>query len=238
MKITKLATFIFLFLFISCGTLTKRGCRIVAEPMIERQVKKKVSETAAKRVAERQARKVLLKKVLAKGSRKDIIAIQQNKIKNIINPPLDIFDPTLDELIGTTTSKAVLKNAPIELKILNSSGKQVSTIPIPDKLKLHNYIRNEYKQIYISVIDEVFMDISKKEIKSSTILHKEILKKVELIIGEKRYLDFNTKEGILTSTIKRFGYSGDIKIIDVIKDGVIIGGGGHYIIKEIINKKK
>ncbi len=205
-----------LFSLMSCGGIAKLGCNAVGRG---------ATRTAANSTDD------ILRNAGRTGlnSTDDILRAQRLGLKPPIVPNGGIFAETS----GSSTAKSVVTPSSIELKVLNSSGQAISTLNNTSEIYLQMYAQNMYRQQFINVVDDVFVNLEVQQIRSAKVLEKEIKKAIKASIGESKAFTFNASEGVLTYEIQTTSLqlSGSIKISEAIKDGLIVGGAGYYVAK-------
>ena len=219
MKKIKILFIISFFGYISCGGIARAGC-------------KAASKTTAKSGT----------KAAVKSA--DDILLQPKVYDDLLKkkPQLGVPKPNVlpgvsgtssAEITGTATARSVVPNAAIEFKVLNSSGSTVSTLSNANSIHMKAYLQNQYRQEFIRIVDDVFSNISRKQISSSKQLNKEIIAAVKSKIANNKSFIFDASKGNLTYKMDLQEMSGTINIIKSIKDGLVIGASGYYIAKEL-----
>ena len=231
MKVLRTLLFLVLLLIttISFEAITK-GCNRIVMKLTSKSVVKAASKTSA-RSASKTATKNSSKIIVEAGD----ITLEKNS--KLIKPKPNVMTRALErnEVSGSATAKRVVPVDAIELKVLNSSGSTISKLPSSNSTHMNTLLQSHYRKEFVTIVDNVFSDITKKQITSIKQLDEEIFKAVKAKVGHKKSFRFDLSSGKLTYEMESFGMSGSINIIQSIKDGLIIGGGGYYIVKEINN---
>jgi len=218
MKALKFLFFISFFTYISCGSIARTGCKAVSKSAVRSSSKSAVKSGSK----------------AAGNSTDDILRQLKKNPKKVPHPNmLPGAVTTYGDAAGSSTARSVVPNSAIELKVLSSSGSKVSTLSNTNSVYMKIYTKNQYRQEFINIVDDVFANISKKKITSPKQLDKEILKAVKSKIGNNKSFTINMVEGRLTCSMDMYGMSGTINIVAAVKDGLIIGVGGYYVTKEL-----
>jgi len=141
----------------------------------------------------------------------------------------------VSQVEGSETAKSAIHPDNIKLKIFDSSGRFVAeTSRSANEILSEAYIKKQYRQRFIKIFDDVIDDIWKKKITSQKQLDEEILKAIDKKIGNNKSYSFINGKLIYDMNFSRVSIYiyGSINMVKLIKNSVIIGGGGYILIKE------
>lgn len=243
-----------LFTHISCSRIASSGCNLFA------RTSSKTSQNTIKNFNKIKDVKYI-DEILIPNSKAynpkpylpDVPAGTFNKPTNIgikknYNPSIgDLINPKnvqstyqnhlQKEIYGSNLAKSVVQSTGFELKVFNSSGDNVAILANQQDEITRIHLQNKYRQELINIVDEVFDNISVKQINDRKILEQEIIRAVNNKIKSNPALNLDMNTGMLTCKfsigLTTNNIRGSINILNTVKNGLVIGMGGYYKIKQM-----
>ena len=149
--------------------------------------------------------------------------------------PRPVFLSQSGEVAGSNTAKSVVTTSSIEVKVLDSSGNAIATLSNAQQTIIKTQIQTAFKQKFVNIVDEVFASVEAGKITTAKQLNAEIARAINQSLGRNPNFAFDLASGNLKYNFQFYGLTsqGSINVIKAVKDGLIIGAAGHYVVKQI-----